>query len=84
MDFVFWERCPKCGKQLVNESNLWKLRGIIGGSVVGGTIVGIAALPVLGFGAGGVAAGTEQNVLLFNSEFIDVARFEWFILTDNF
>lgn len=71
MDFEFWERCPKCGKQLVNEANLWKLRGIIGGCVIGGGILGALALPLVGFGAGGVAAGREQNILLLNSEFID-------------
>lgn len=65
MDFEFWERCPKCGNQLVNESNLWKLRGIIGGAVVGGGLLGAAALPLLGFGAGGVAAGRGQNILLW-------------------
>lgn len=54
----FWDRCPKCGKPLVNEENLWKLRGIIGGCVVGGGILGAVALPVAGFGAGGVAAGS--------------------------
>lgn len=54
MDFEFWDKCPKCGKPLVNESNLWKVRGIIGGAVVGGGILGAAILPLAGFGAGGV------------------------------
>lgn len=63
MDFQFWERCPKCGKILVNEPNLWKLRGIIGGSTVGGLILGAAALPLIGFGAGGVAAGKEVSFI---------------------
>ncbi|XP_037046389.1 interferon alpha-inducible protein 6-like [Bradysia coprophila] len=58
MDFEFWERCPKCGNQLVNEANLWKLRGIIGGCAIGGAALGAITLPLLGFGAGGVAAGS--------------------------
>lgn len=65
MDFEFWERCPKCGKPLVNESNLWKLRGILGGCAVGGGILGAVALPLFGFGAGGVAAGTDNKILFF-------------------
>lgn len=60
MDFEFWERCPKCGKQLVNEANLWKLRGIIGGATIGGGLLAAAALPLIGFGAGGVAAGNKR------------------------
>jgi len=58
MDFQFWDRCSRCGKQLVNESNLLKLRYIIGGSVIGGGILGAVALPLIGFGAGGIAAGS--------------------------
>lgn len=64
MDFEFWDKCPKCGKPLVNESNLWKVRGIIGGAVVGGGILGAAILPLAGFGAGGVG----KEFLKFNGE----------------
>lgn len=54
----FWDRCPKCGKPLVNEANLWKLRGIIGGCAIGGGLLGAAMLPLVGFGSAGVAAGS--------------------------
>lgn len=66
MAFEFWERCPKCGNPLVNESNLWKLRGIIGGCGIGGAVLGAIALPLLGFGAGGVAAGIEKIIIKVN------------------
>ncbi|XP_031629586.1 interferon alpha-inducible protein 27-like protein 1 [Contarinia nasturtii] len=53
-----WDRCPKCGKPLVCESNVWTLRALIGGCTVGGAIIGAASLPLLGFGTAGVAAGS--------------------------
>lgn len=54
----FWEKCKHCCKPMVCSKNLKKLRWIIGGSVAGSGILGAAALPLIGFGAGGVAAGS--------------------------
>lgn len=50
-----WERCPNCGKPLVNEANLWILRGLF---AAGGAAAGALALPLLGFGAGGIIGGS--------------------------
>lgn len=51
----FWDRCPNCGKPLVTESNLWKLRGIL---MISGGVLGAIVLPLMGFSTAGVAAGT--------------------------
>ncbi|KAI8891690.1 hypothetical protein BC833DRAFT_626571 [Globomyces pollinis-pini] len=53
-----WERCPKCNKPLNNEANIKTLRIIIAGSGLAGTILGGIALPFLGFGLGGITAGS--------------------------
>lgn len=53
-----WERCHQCGKPLNNEANINTLRKIIIPSGVGGLILGTIALPFLGFGLGGIAAGS--------------------------
>ncbi|XP_008551023.2 uncharacterized protein LOC103573635 [Microplitis demolitor] len=57
-----YELCHSCQKPLVNEENLFTLRKRIviataGCSLLGGAI-GAAALPLLGFGSGGIAAGS--------------------------
>ena len=53
-----WDLCPICNKPLVNESNLWKFRALVGSITVGGGVLGSMALPFIGFAAGGVAAGS--------------------------
>lgn len=53
-----WELCPTCDKPLVNEDNLRKLRKIIVVSGLGCGVLGAATLPLLGFGLGGVTAGS--------------------------
>lgn len=53
-----YESCLKCNKPLVCESNLWKIRAIMGVCVVGTGLLGTATLPLLGFGSGGVVAGS--------------------------
>lgn len=50
-----WERCPNCGKPLNNEANIKTLRTILG---LGGVILGGSTLPLLGFGLGGITAGS--------------------------
>lgn len=47
-----------CNKPLVNESNLRTFRKIVGACGIGGSILGAMALPLIGFGAGGVTAGS--------------------------
>lgn len=54
----FWEKCNHCERAIVSSTNLKKLRWIIGGSVAGGGFLGAAALPLIGFGASGVTAGS--------------------------
>ena len=53
-----WERCPNCNQPLNNEANIITLRKIIIGSGVGGLLLGGCALPFLGFGLGGISAGS--------------------------
>jgi hypothetical protein len=53
-----WERCQQCNKPLNNEANIKTLRLIIAGSGLAGTILGGIALPFLGFGLGGITAGS--------------------------
>ena len=52
------ERCPKCNKPLNNETNIKTLRIIIAGSGLAGNIFNWFALPFLGFGLGGITAGS--------------------------
>lgn len=54
----FYEKCSKCGKPLVNETNLKRLRALIIGSAAVVGILGCVLLPVLGFTTGGIAAGS--------------------------
>lgn len=54
----FFEECPSCRRPLTNEANLRKLRRIIIGTFLTGGILGAAALPLIGFGAAGVTAGS--------------------------
>ena len=49
--FCMWERCKICHKPLNNEANILKLRILCISS-------GALFLPVIGFGFGGVAAGS--------------------------
>lgn len=53
-----YEKCSKCNKPLVNETNLKRLRALIIGSTAVVGILGIVLLPVLGFTTGGIAAGS--------------------------
>ena len=53
-----WEQCQQCNKPLNNEANIKTLRIIIAGSGLAGTILGGIALPFLGFGLGGITAGS--------------------------
>lgn len=55
---VEWRRCSKCNKPLVCEGNWRKLRKIILISTASAGIMGALTLPLLGFGAGGVAKGS--------------------------
>lgn len=49
-----WECCPKCGKGLNNEANIKTLRTIIISSGLVRMLLGGVALPLLGFGLGGI------------------------------
>ena len=53
-----WERCRTCNKPLNNEINIKTLRKIIISSGLGGLLLGGCALPFLGFGLGGISAGS--------------------------
>ncbi|KAI8900831.1 hypothetical protein BC833DRAFT_580266 [Globomyces pollinis-pini] len=53
-----WEGCPNCNKPLNNEANIKTVRKIIAGSGLAGAILGGIALPFLGFGLGGITAGS--------------------------
>lgn len=53
-----YEKCSKCDKPLVNETNLKRLRALVIGSTAAVGIIGIALLPLLGFTTGGIAAGS--------------------------
>lgn len=55
---MVFTKCLVCDKPLVCEGNLKILRGIVIGSTVGAGILGVAALPLIGFGLGGIAAGS--------------------------
>jgi hypothetical protein len=41
-----------------NEANIMILRNIVLGSGLAGTLLGVIALPLLGFGIGGIVAGS--------------------------
>lgn len=54
-----FQLCPTCNRPLVCERNLRILRKIILASgVIGGLLTGICVLPLIGFGAGGIIAGS--------------------------
>jgi hypothetical protein len=53
-----WEHCQQCNKPLNNEANIKTLRTIMAGSSLAGTFLGVIALPLLGFGLGGITAGS--------------------------
>lgn len=53
-----YEKCSKCSKPLVNESNLKRLRLLVIGSTATLGIFGVVLLPMIGFTAGGVGAGS--------------------------
>lgn len=53
-----WDLCEQCDKPLSNEANIKILRIIIAGSGLVGIILGGIALQCLGFGLGGITAGS--------------------------
>lgn len=53
-----WKKCLECERTEVCSSNLWKLRRLLGAGVLGTGLVGFVALPLIGFGAGGVVGGS--------------------------
>lgn len=56
---TIFEKCPKCKRTTVSKKNLWIIRaGVSLGfmTTLGG--IGALMLPLLGFGAGGIAAGS--------------------------
>lgn len=54
----YYERCPHCNRPARSKRNLRRLKLLIlGGSSMLG-LVGVAALPLAGFGLGGIAAGS--------------------------
>lgn len=53
-----WKKCIKCKRSHVCESNLKKIRLLVCGGVLGGGGLGAALLPLFGFGAGGIVAGS--------------------------
>lgn len=56
---VIFEKCPDCKRALVSKKNLWIIRGAVTigfAATLGG--LGALALPLLGFGAGGIVAGS--------------------------
>lgn len=53
-----WERCSRCKKPLVGRKNVWKFKAIVGACGITGGVLGVMALPFIGFGAGGVIAGS--------------------------
>ncbi|TGZ37514.1 interferon alpha-inducible protein 27, mitochondrial-like [Temnothorax curvispinosus] len=52
------KKCGECGRTLVCDENLKLLRIIVICSILGGGTLGVFALPLIGFGLGGVAAGS--------------------------
>ncbi|KAI3651300.1 hypothetical protein MP228_004781 [Amoeboaphelidium protococcarum] len=50
--------CPACGRPLPNEHNVRILRRRILASGAAAGLLGAAALPLLGFGLGGITAGS--------------------------
>lgn len=53
-----WKLCPKCNRPLICEMNLWKIRTLVVGGVVTSGALGVAVLPLIGFGAEGIIAGS--------------------------
>jgi Interferon-induced 6-16 family len=58
MTSMVWELCPHCGMPLNGEENIRRLRIVIIGAGFGGVCCGAALLPALGFGLGGITAGS--------------------------
>ncbi|KAI3631000.1 hypothetical protein MIR68_010984 [Amoeboaphelidium protococcarum] len=56
--FESYMLCPCCGRPLVNEHNVGILRRRILASGAAFGVAGAAALPLLGFGLGGISAGS--------------------------
>lgn len=58
-NITIFEKCPKCKRTMVSRKNLWIIRGGVSLGFIT-TLGGIGALmlPLLGFGAGGIAAGS--------------------------
>lgn len=58
-NMTIFEKCPKCKRTMVSKKNLWIIRGGVSlgfMTTLGG--IGALMLPLLGFGAGGIAAGS--------------------------
>lgn len=54
----FYDRCPHCKKPARSPSNLRRLRTLVVGGTLSCGLMGAAALPFLGFGLGGITAGS--------------------------
>lgn len=54
----YYEKCSDCNKPAITEENLKRLKKLILGGAGTGCVAGAVALPLAGFGAGGVAAGS--------------------------
>lgn len=57
-NFEMFQKCSICKKPIVNEFNLKKLRILMLAGGVSGGLLGVAVLPLLGFGLSGIAAGS--------------------------
>lgn len=55
---MFYQYCRKCSKKLINRHNLLLLRSVSVAKITTGFVLGLAALPMLGFTASGVMAGS--------------------------
>lgn len=56
---VIFEKCPDCKRAMVSKKNLWIIRaGVSFGFMASLGGLGALMLPLLGFGAGGVVAGS--------------------------
>lgn len=53
-----YDRCLTCNRPKMCDSNLWKFRGMVAGCTCVGFTLGAWSLSTLGFGDGGVGAGT--------------------------
>lgn len=61
-----WERCENCSKSMVCVSNLWKIRAIMGGSVMGTDTVDTATLSLLGFDSNSLIQGSTAAAIYSN------------------